>query len=93
MIAHPQESDAKVLQLENNTVNIVLWLSITIAILVIAALAQSSGIPPLRVGLGALALAIIGTVVWSTNSKPESGTALACLPMPGAVNCELQLHF
>ena len=44
-------------------------------------------------GVGALALAIIGTVVWSTNSKPESGTALACLPMPGAVNCELQLHF
>jgi hypothetical protein len=44
-------------------------------------------------GVGALALAIIGTVVWSTNSKSESGTALACLPMPGAVNCELQLHF
>ena len=38
IIAHPQESDAKVLQLENNTVNIVLWVSITVAILVIAAL-------------------------------------------------------
>jgi hypothetical protein len=44
-------------------------------------------------GVSALALGIIGTIVWSTNSKPESGTALACLPMPGAVNCELQLHF
>jgi tetratricopeptide (TPR) repeat protein len=44
-------------------------------------------------GVAALALGIIGTVVWSTNSRPESGTALACLPMPGAVNCELQLHF
>jgi len=44
-------------------------------------------------GVAALALGIIGTVVWSTNSKPESGTALACLPVPGAVNCELQLHF
>jgi hypothetical protein len=44
-------------------------------------------------GVGALALGIIGTVVWSTNSKPESGTALACLPVPGAVNCELLLHF
>jgi tetratricopeptide (TPR) repeat protein len=44
-------------------------------------------------GIGALALGIIGTVVWSTNSKPESGTALACLPVPGAVNCELLLHF
>ncbi len=44
-------------------------------------------------GVAALALGIIGTVVWSTNSKPESGTALACLPTPGAVNCELQLHF
>jgi hypothetical protein len=44
-------------------------------------------------GVAALALGIIGTVVWSTNSKPESGTALACLPTPGAVNCELELHF
>jgi hypothetical protein len=44
-------------------------------------------------GVAALALGIIGTVVWSTNSKPESGTALACLPAPGAVNCELELHF
>ncbi len=44
-------------------------------------------------GVAALALGIVGTVVWSTNSKPESGTALACLPTPGAVNCELQLRF
>lgn len=44
-------------------------------------------------GVAALAMGIIGTVVWSTNSKPESGTALACVPMPGAVNCELELHF
>jgi tetratricopeptide (TPR) repeat protein len=44
-------------------------------------------------GVGALALGIVGTIVWSTNSKPESGTALACLPVPGAVNCELLLHF
>jgi hypothetical protein len=44
-------------------------------------------------GVAALAMGIIGTVVWSTNSKPESGTALACLPSPGAVNCELELHF
>jgi len=36
--AHPQESDAKVLQLENNTVNVVLWISIAIAIIVIGAL-------------------------------------------------------
>ena len=44
-------------------------------------------------GLAALALGIVGTVVWSTNSQPESGTALACVPSPGAVSCELQLHF
>jgi hypothetical protein len=44
-------------------------------------------------GVAALALGVIGTVVWSTNSKPESGTAVACLPLPGAVHCELQLRF
>jgi hypothetical protein len=44
-------------------------------------------------GVAALAIGVIGTVVWSTHSKPESGTALACLPGPGAVNCELQLRF
>ena len=44
-------------------------------------------------GVAALGLGIVGTIVWSTNSKPESGAALACLPLPGAVNCELQLHF
>lgn len=44
-------------------------------------------------GVAALAAGVIGTVVWSTNGKPESGTALACLPTPGAVNCELQLRF
>ena len=37
-----------------------LCLGICLGIFVIAALAQSSGFPPLRVGLGALALAIIG---------------------------------
>jgi hypothetical protein len=37
-----------------------LCVGIYLGILVIAALAQSSGIPPLRVGLGSLALAIIG---------------------------------
>ena len=42
---------------------------------------------------GALALAIIGAVMLSTNSKPESGTALACAPGPGAVNCELKIAF
>ena len=43
---------------------------------------------------GALLLAIIGTVMWSTNSRPESGTALAsCAPGPGAVNCELTISF
>jgi hypothetical protein len=42
---------------------------------------------------GALVLGIIGAVLWSTNSKPESGTALACAPGPGAVNCELKIAF
>ena len=37
-----------------------LCLGICLGIFVIAALAQSSGLPPLRVGLGALVLAIIG---------------------------------
>jgi hypothetical protein len=37
-----------------------LCVGIYLGILVIAALAQSSGIPPLRVGLGSLALALIG---------------------------------
>jgi hypothetical protein len=41
----------------------------------------------------ALAVGIAGTVFWSTNSKPESGTALACSPAPGAVNCELRILF
>jgi hypothetical protein len=41
----------------------------------------------------ALAVGIAGTVFWSTNSKPESGTALACGPAPGAVNCELRILF
>jgi hypothetical protein len=47
------------------------------------------------IGLGvvALGLGIVGTVVWSTNSKPDSGTALACVPLPGAVNCDLQIRF
>jgi tetratricopeptide (TPR) repeat protein len=44
-------------------------------------------------GVAALGLGIIGTVVWSTNSKPDSGTALACVPLPGAVNCDLQIRF
>ena len=41
----------------------------------------------------ALAVGIAGTVFWSTNSKSESGTALACSPAPGAVNCELRILF
>jgi phosphatidylglycerol:prolipoprotein diacylglycerol transferase len=39
-----------------------LCLGICLGIFVIAAVAQSSGVPPLRVGLGALALAIVGLV-------------------------------
>jgi prolipoprotein diacylglyceryltransferase len=41
---------------------VLLCLGVCLGIFVIAALAQSSGLPPLRVGLGALALAIIGLV-------------------------------
>jgi prolipoprotein diacylglyceryltransferase len=43
-----------------NSFTVFLCVGTYIGILVIAALAQSSGIPPLRVGLGAFALAIIG---------------------------------
>jgi hypothetical protein len=41
----------------------------------------------------ALVLGIIGTVVWATNSRPESGTAIACGLGPGAVNCDLKVSF
>ena len=43
-----------------NSYKVFLCVGIYIGILVSAAVAQSSGIPPLRVGLGSLALAIIG---------------------------------
>src|SRR5215212_2472042 len=43
-----------------NSFKVFLCVGIYVGILVIAAVAQSSGIPPLRVGLGSLALAIIG---------------------------------
>src|SRR5262245_20909673 len=43
-----------------NSFTVFLCVGTYIGILVIAALAQSSGMPPLRVGLGALALTIIG---------------------------------
>ena len=43
-----------------NSFTVFLCVGIYLGILVIATLAQSSGLPPLRVGLGSLALAIIG---------------------------------
>jgi len=43
-----------------NSYKMFLCVGVYLGILVIAAVAQSSGIPPLRVGLGSLALAIIG---------------------------------
>jgi len=44
-------------------------------------------------GSAAVIAAIIGTVVLVRNSKSESGTAIACGPAPGAVNCELKISF
>jgi tetratricopeptide (TPR) repeat protein len=64
----------------DNRDTLVLWKGLTLGTTVAAA-------------AGAVALGIVGTVVWATNSKSEPGTALACGAAPGAVNCELKISF
>jgi uncharacterized protein (TIGR03663 family) len=79
--AHKQESDTKELQLETNTVNVVLWISITIAVVVICVLlwqmfyeppdprmgADEMAAPPRFVDVVARAFAAPGR--WAANAR------------------------